>query len=336
MARTLRPTGAHGEARSDQPFDFDVSGYAPLPRLAGLFVTGTDTGVGKTLVTGAIARALRAGGRTVEVFKPVASGCRRTREGLVSEDAEFLAACSDSRRTLAQITPVRYAAPLAPNVAAAREGRPVDLEAIFEEYRRLAGAAEVVLVEGVGGLLCPLSDDFWVIHLARMMQLPLVVVARAGLGTINHTLLTVHAARSAGLRVAGVVVNRYRLEPAGQASAGGEKPGWQGPSREPADAAQYGSLGRHGAPAQEAGGRPMGGQPGAGATDAPAGGAADAGDADLSMQTNPQQIAQHGRVRVLTIVPDEPANSVKKVTLGPNTLYAVRQVDWQALSRQRA
>jgi len=197
-------------------FDFDVSARPQLPRLRGLFVTGTDTEVGKTMIAGAIAHTLRRTGRKVEVFKPAATGCRRCREGLVSPDAEFLAACAESRRPLAEINPVRYAAALAPNVAAEREKRPVDLDAIFEAYRRLEGSADFVIVEGVGGLLCPITDDFWVIHLAKMMKLPVVVVARAGLGTINHTLLTVHAARVAGLAVAGVVINRYRIDPAAQ------------------------------------------------------------------------------------------------------------------------
>jgi len=194
------------------PFDFDVSRRGELPRLRGLLVTGTDTGVGKTLIAGAIARCLRDAGLSVEVFKPAASGCRRDRGDLVSTDAEFLAACADSRRPLADITPVRYASALAPNVAAGREGHPVDLDAIFEAYARLQGAADAVIVEGVGGLLCPISDELWVVHFARMAGLPVVIVARAELGTINHTLLTVHAARSAGLRVAGVVVNRYRAD----------------------------------------------------------------------------------------------------------------------------
>ncbi|MDY6914211.1 MAG: dethiobiotin synthase, partial [Planctomycetota bacterium] len=199
-------------SRQDGPFDFDVSRYPPLPRLRGLFVTGTDTEVGKTLIAGAIARRFRKAGRRVDVFKPVASGCRRERGELISTDAEFLAACAESTRTLAEITPLRFAAALAPNVAARREGRDVDLEAIFDAYDRLD--REAVIVEGVGGLLCPISDDFWVVHLAMMMALPVVIVVRAGLGTINHTLLTLHAARSAGLNVAGVVVNRYLIEPA--------------------------------------------------------------------------------------------------------------------------
>ena len=214
---------------------FDVSAWPALPRGKGLFVTGTDTGVGKTVIAGAIAHCLRSGGRCVEVFKPAASWCRRGGGGqLISADAEFLATCADSSRTLAEIVPVRYAAPLSPNVAAARAGEPVDVQAIFDGYSALVAGGRCVIVEGVGGLLCPISDELWVVHLAKMMALPVVIVARPGLGTINHTLLTVAAARSAGLAVAGVVINRYLVEagkpdiatetnPAQIASLGGAK-----------------------------------------------------------------------------------------------------------------
>lgn len=205
------------------PFDFDVSSLPSLARMAkmakraklrGLFVTGTDVGVGKTLIAGAIARQLRKSGRSVEVFKPVATGCRRTREGLVSSEAEFLAACAESRRTLAEITPVRYPAGISPNAAADRAHRPVDLDAICDAYAPLAGACDCVIVEGPGGLCTPITPEVWTIHVAMMMKLPLVIVAGAGLGTINHTLLTLAAARAAGLEVAGVVINRYRIDPA--------------------------------------------------------------------------------------------------------------------------
>ena len=210
---------------NDKRFDFDISRYPQLPAMRGLFVTGTDTEVGKTLVAGAIARTLHKKGLRVEVFKPVASGCRKGREGLISADAEFLAACAESRRTLAEITPLRYKVALVPNVAAERQGAEVDLDAIFEAYRQLDGQADCVIAEGVGGLLCPISDNFWVIHLAKMMRLPVVIVARAGLGTINHTLLTLQVARAAGLEVAGVVINRYRIDPAAQkALADGKTP----------------------------------------------------------------------------------------------------------------
>ena len=268
-------------AIANEPFDFDVSRWPELPRMKGLFVTGTDTGVGKTLIAGAIARSLRRSGRNVEVFKPVATGCRRSRGQLVSEDAEFLAACADSKLMLAEIAPLRFSAAVAPNVAAEREGRVVDLEAIFSGYRRIAELAEAVVVEGVGGLLCPISGDFWVIHLAAMMKLPTVIVAEAGLGTINHSLLTIHAAKSARLDVAGVVVNRYLLEPPGAVSAG--------------------------APPKLK------------------------NDNELAMYTNPSQIAARGHLAVLAIVPEEPANSVSRGIIGPDTRFAIDQVDWPSI-----
>jgi len=258
-------------------FDFDVSRWPALPAARGVFVTGTDTGVGKTLIAGAIARNLRSRGKNVEVFKPAATGCRREREGLLSEDAAFLAACAESRRSLTEIAPLRFSHAAAPNVAAARERRDVDLDAMFDAYRRMTTDAEIVVVEGVGGLLCPISDDLWVIHLARLTGLPVVIVAGALLGTINHTLLTVHAARSAGLNVAGVVINRYLLEP---------RLGKNAPPPEPKT------------------------------------------DEELVMGTNPLQVAARGRVEVLTLVPDEPENSVERVRIGPNTQFAMDQVDW--------
>jgi dethiobiotin synthetase len=184
-----------------------------LPAMRGVFVTATDTEVGKTVIAGAIARSLNNDGVRTEVFKPAASGCSRSGGELVSEDAEFLAACADSARPLNEIAPLRYAPALAPNVAAQRSGQEVDIEAMLASYRRLEGQCDAVVVEGVGGLMCPISDDLWVIHLAVMMALPVVIVARPGLGTINHTLLTIHAARSAGLHVAGVIINRYQIDP---------------------------------------------------------------------------------------------------------------------------
>jgi dethiobiotin synthetase len=200
--------------RSQQHIDFGVEKFAPLPRLNGLLVTGTDTGVGKTIIAGAIAQYFRHKGKSVSVFKPVASGCPRRREGLVSEDGEFLAACADSRQSLSQIVPICLKPAMSPNIAARRSGLvEIDLQIIFDAYRALQGQSDVTIVEGVGGLLCPITDDFWVIHFARLAQLPVVIVARAGLGTINHTLLTIHAARSAGLHVAGVVINGYQIEP---------------------------------------------------------------------------------------------------------------------------
>lgn len=184
---------------------------SPLP-IPGLFITGTDTEVGKTVVAGAIGRWFHRLGRRVAVLKPVATGCVHRREGLVSEDAEFLAACAESRHPLDLVCPQRYAEPLAPAVAAERAGQPLDWEAVQRSIRLMSADSDVMLVEGVGGIMVPLDATHTALDLARWIGLPAVVVARPGLGTINHTLLTVNALRSAGVRVAGVVINRYPAE----------------------------------------------------------------------------------------------------------------------------
>lgn len=163
----------------------------------GLFITGTDTGVGKTAVAGGLAAALRKRGIDVGVFKPVASGG--------TADARFLKAASGIADPVEAIAPVRLAEPLSPNVAAEREGRRLDLEPILSAFARLDH--EYILVEGIGGLLVPLRDDLLVADLAAALGLPLLVVARAGLGTINHTLLTLEAAAARNLNVLGVVYN---------------------------------------------------------------------------------------------------------------------------------
>ena len=188
----------------------DVKRKAPKQGIPGLFITGTDTGVGKTVVTAGLAVLLRRRGLRVGVFKPVATGCvRRVRLGLVSEDADFLAYFAESPDELATINPVHYGPPVAPSVAAQRSRRPVDTDAIWRAYRRICDHSDVVLVEGIGGLLVPLADDLLVADLAGQFGLPLVIVAWAGLGTINHTLLTIEAARRRDLEVTAVVLNRY-------------------------------------------------------------------------------------------------------------------------------
>ena len=188
----------------------------PRVRVPGLFVTGTDTGVGKTVVAGAIAAWFRRQGRRVGVLKPIATGCERRREGLVSTDAEFLAHCADARQPLDLICPQRYAEPLAPSVAAERAGQPVDWATVQRSLDLILRESDVLIVEGVGGVMVPLDDRHTVLDLASWLGLPAVVVARPGLGTINHTLLTVNALRPM-THVAGVVINRYVADSAGVA-----------------------------------------------------------------------------------------------------------------------
>ncbi|MDX6503618.1 MAG: dethiobiotin synthetase [Gaiellaceae bacterium] len=162
--------------------------------MRGFFVTATGTGVGKTVVTGALARALRAQERKVAVFKPVQSGA-------LADDPSGDAALLGADNVYA------FEAALAPLVAARRAGVTIELEQILRRADRLVSVNEVVLVEGAGGLLVPLADNLLVADLARALGLPLVIVARAGLGTVNHTLLTIEAARARDLPVAAVVLN---------------------------------------------------------------------------------------------------------------------------------
>jgi dethiobiotin synthetase len=171
-------------------------------RASGLFVTGTDTGVGKTFVAAGLAAAFRRRGLDVGVMKPVASGAVRRGKAWVSEDAELLRASAGAADPLELVNPVLLRPPLAPSVA----GR-VDLGRVMRAWRELRARHRTMIVEGVGGLLVPLLPRFPVAELARRLGLPLLVVARPTLGTINHTALTVLAARAFGLRLLGLVIN---------------------------------------------------------------------------------------------------------------------------------
>lgn len=172
--------------------------------MRGLFVTATDTGVGKTEVACALLAGARAGGLDAVGMKPAQSG-------LVAgepSDAERLRAAADGVEPLDAICPYTFAPPLAPAVAARLEGRAVSLDRILEAARALAARHAALLVEGAGGLLVPLTERETYAELAVALALPVLVVARAGLGTVNHTALTVEALRRRGLAVAGIVLNR--------------------------------------------------------------------------------------------------------------------------------
>ncbi len=173
--------------------------------MIGLFITGTDTGVGKTHIAAAVTRLLRQQGRDVAVCKPVATGAERHGDGWLSDDTVRLARAAgvDCR----QITRWTFPEPAAPPVAARLHGVVLTIDGLAAFVREQQRPGNVVLVEGVGGLLCPLTERETVADLAQALGLPLVVVARRSLGTLNHTLLTLETARSRGLAVAGVVVN---------------------------------------------------------------------------------------------------------------------------------
>jgi dethiobiotin synthetase len=180
-----------------------------MAKPVGLFIAGTDTGVGKTYVAALIARALAANGLRVGVYKPVASGCRRQGEEMVSEDAVALWEGAGRPATMEQVCPQRFAAPLAPHLAARAEGRRVDAELLRSGLEFWRERSDVVVVEGVGGLMSPVSDEDYVADLAADFKYPLVIVVRNALGVINQTLqtLVVAATFRRGLPIAGIVLN---------------------------------------------------------------------------------------------------------------------------------
>ena len=237
-----------------------------LPKAQGLFVTGTDTGIGKTLIAGAIARFFAASGKRVGVFKPVASGCTKTREGLISEDAEFLAYCASSEFPLSVVNPVTFELPAAPILCEQAENRKVDFEQIASTYKYICENSDVVIVEGIGGIRVPISKDIDVLDLAGEFALPVVIVSRPDLGTINHTLLTIDAVRDAGLTLAGIVINGY-----------------------------------------------------------------DETKAELAEKTGSEIIASCRNVKILTVVPYDPAANVKEGIIGEQVTDAMADVDWNKL-----
>ena len=199
----------------------------------GLFVTGTDTEVGKTVIACAIAWALRQQrvGSKVAVCKPMATGCDKRREGLVNADAEALAHFSDCRLPLDVINPIRFREPLAPAVAARQLGAATPWGNLEDAARQIDAYGDALVVEGAGGVMVPVDADdpkaTW-LDLA-CFGLPAVVVTRAGLGTLNHTAMTVKHLHDAGVKVAGVVVNGYEPDEAAAMSqdpSGPSNPRW--------------------------------------------------------------------------------------------------------------
>ncbi|HWH09691.1 MAG TPA: dethiobiotin synthase [Solirubrobacteraceae bacterium] len=176
--------------------------------VSGCLVTGTDTGVGKTVVAASIVAALVARGLRVAAHKPVLSGLDESVPG-VSGDHELLAACAGMRPD--EVAPIRFGPAVSPHLAAALAGRTIDVPGILA--RVAAIRADALIVEGVGGLLVPLAPGWDLRAFARELGLPVVIAARPGLGTINHTLLTLEAARGVGLDVRAVVVTPWPEHP---------------------------------------------------------------------------------------------------------------------------
>ncbi|MCX5885675.1 MAG: dethiobiotin synthase [Proteobacteria bacterium] len=173
----------------------------------GIFITGTDTGVGKTLISGSLASALRKQGMNVGVMKPVESGCSRVEGRLIPSDALFLKEFSRSNDDIDLINPYRLEHPLAPAAAAEMEGVKIELKRIEDAYNRMERNHDLMLVEGAGGLLVPLGDSLLIVDLIKSLRLPALVIACSSLGTINHTLLTLRTAEVSGIEVLGVIIN---------------------------------------------------------------------------------------------------------------------------------
>lgn len=184
-----------------------------LSKAVSFFVTGTDTGVGKSVVTGALAAALRQRGIDCGIMKPVQTGALPSDGERYAPDAEYLRQVSGISDPIELICPQMFDEPVAPSVAAEAEGRAVDIPAIHAAFAALAARHEMLLVEGAGGLAVPLRDTYVMADLAHEMDLPLIIVARPALGTINHTVLTVEYARLKGLRIAGIVISGYPATP---------------------------------------------------------------------------------------------------------------------------
>ena len=168
--------------------------------MISLFIAGTDTGVGKTIVAGAMAAALRLSGRKVGVMKPVACGSW--------EDSRFLKKCAQVDDALEMITPIFFKHSLSPNVAAALEKKKVNVRSIRRAYDRLRKKYDLLVIEGCGGLLVPVSEDFFVIDMVRMLKARCVLVSRSGLGAINHSLLSIEALRKRKIEPSGIIFNR--------------------------------------------------------------------------------------------------------------------------------
>ena len=177
----------------------------------GIFITGTGTEIGKTVIAGGLAASLRQSGMNVGVMKPISTGD--------TADAQFLKHAAQVDDELSSINPIYLRHPLAPSVAARIEEKEIDLSSIETVFTEFQQKYDFVIVEGVGGIAVPIQDDFLVAHLIQRLQLPILIVAAVGLGTLNHTLLTVAFARQFNIQIAGIVLNGLRPEIAGLAEA---------------------------------------------------------------------------------------------------------------------
>jgi len=173
----------------------------------GIFITGTDTGVGKTFIAASLLRIMKEQGLRVCPMKPVETGCKSRKGKLVPADAMKLMNAAGVDEDIDLINLYRLKNPLAPSVAAELEGVTIEKRKIISAYKLLSRKYEMVIVEGAGGIMVPISNKYLTLDLINDLGLPVIIVARPGLGTVNHTLMTIAAARSRDIDVLGVVIN---------------------------------------------------------------------------------------------------------------------------------
>lgn len=184
--------------------------------MRGLFVTGTDTGVGKTIVSASLLAAMAAAGLPVRAYKPVVTGLDDPQEALAAAEsrwpADHVLLGTAAGMAPEAVSLLRFGPAVSPHLAAQLAGEPIDPEHLLA-HARAGDANQTLIAEGVGGLLVPLTDSYSICDLAVALALPVVIAARPGLGTINHTLLTLRVARDAGLEVRAVVLTPWPLQP---------------------------------------------------------------------------------------------------------------------------
>jgi len=179
----------------------------------GIFIVGTDTDVGKTVVTAGILHVLRSNGYNATYFKAALSGALEVGNKLIPGDAKLSCEVSNLEEAYENITPYVYKAEVSPHLAAKLENKPIDLDVIREKYDYLKKKYDYIIAEGSGGIICPLIDDerglYTLENLIKDLNMSVIIVTRAGVGTINHTILTVKYIESLGINIKGIIINNY-------------------------------------------------------------------------------------------------------------------------------
>lgn len=178
----------------------------------GIFITGTDTGVGKTIVAAGIAAAMKKRGINVGVMKPVHTGCKTRKGKLIPEDSLLLARAASSDDPIELITPYMFREPAAPYVAAEENNITIDIDRITDCFNELCKRHDYVIIEGIGGALVPITKTFFIADLIKRLDVPAIVVTTPFLGTINHTMLTISCLIERKIPVAGIIINYTRKE----------------------------------------------------------------------------------------------------------------------------